>query len=145
MAFHFPLATLLRLKEIAEEREERLLGQILGQLAKAKTTLIDLQIHHTESIRRREAELRRMIAGSELHVFYGEMRALEEKQEQAREQIQKLETLRAQQMKIYETAHQSRELLSGMREKQLERYRYEQTRREQSTLDDNFASRRALR
>jgi flagellar export protein FliJ len=145
MAFHFPLGTLLRLKEIAEEREERLLGQILSQLAKAKATLADLQGQHTESIRRREAELQRIISATELHVFYGEMRALEERQQHIQDQIQKLEMLRGQQMKAYETAHQARELLSNMREEQLDKFRYEQARREQNTQDDNFSSRRARR
>ncbi len=145
MSFQFPLATVLRLREIAEEREERLLGQIFRQLVKARETHLELQAQHVESIRRREVGLQHQIAGSELHVFYGEMRTLEEMQEHAREQVQKLITLRDQQMKIYEAAHQARELLSNMREEQRERFWYERARQEQSTLDDNFASRRMLR
>ena len=143
MAFQFPLATVLRLREIAEEREERVLGQILTQMARARNNLAELHAQHAASICRRETELQRPMAVSELHVFYGEMRLLEEKQQLAREQIEKLEALRVQQTRVYEAAHQARELLSDMRAKQVDVYEYELGRREQATLDDNFSSRRA--
>jgi flagellar export protein FliJ len=144
MAFRFSLATVLRLREIAEEREERLLGQILTQMARARESLTDLQAQQLDSIRRREVELTQQIAVAELHVFYGEIKLLGEKQQLAREQIEKLEALRVQQTKVYELAHQARELLSGMREEQLDAFEYERGRKEQGTLDDNFSSRRAL-
>ena len=142
MAFRFSLATVLRLREIAEEREERLLSQILAQLARARQKLAELEAEHAACICKREAHLQGSMSACELHVFYGEMRLLEEQQQLEREQIEKLETLRLRQTKLYEVAHQARELLSNMRDEQRGTFEYEQARREQSTLDDLFISRR---
>jgi flagellar export protein FliJ len=142
MAFRFSLATVLRLREIAEEREERLLGQILKQIVQAKQAIADLEAHRSNLIRQREADLQNQMSAAELHVSYAQLRALEDKQKQAAEQLTKLETLRVQQLKIYEAAHRNRELLTGMREEQLESHRLEQTKLEQSIMDDNFISRR---
>jgi flagellar export protein FliJ len=144
MAFRFSLATVLRLREIAEEREERLLGQILQQIAQAVQMISDLETQRTNLIRQRETDLQSQMSAAELHISYAQLRALEDKQKQAREHLTKLETLRMQQLKVYEAAHQNRELLTGMREEQLDAHRLEQTKLEQSVMDDNFISRRRL-
>jgi flagellar export protein FliJ len=145
MAYRFSLATLLRLREIAEEREERTLGQILQQIVQAKQRIETLRKQRVHLLALREADLQRQMAAAELHVSYGQIHSLERMQQQAREQLIKLEDLRLKQMKIYEEAHRNKELLAGMREDQRDLYRIQQTRQEQNIMDDNFASRRAMR
>jgi flagellar export protein FliJ len=145
MAFRFSLATVLRLKEIAEEREERLLGQILQQIAQQMQRIADLEAQRADLIRRREAGLQQQMSAAELHISYGQMQSLEVKKKEAHVQLAKLESLRIQQVKIYETAHQNYELLTSMRVEHLELYRREQAKQEQGIMDDNFVSRRRLR
>lgn len=145
MAFRFSLATLLRLREIAEQREERLLGQIQNQIAQNRQTLIELEAQRQGVIRQRELALQQQTSGAEIEGFYGRLRALEDLEKSGREQLAKLEALRLQQMKAYETAHRNRDLLSGMRADKLELFRREQMRQEQNLMDDNFSSRRGFR
>lgn len=144
MGFRFALATLLRLREIAELREERLLGQILNQIAQSRQTLAELEAQRQSLIAQRELALRQTTSAFDITGFYGRMRGIEDQELAGREHLAKLMTLREQQMKIYETAHRNRELLSGLRSDQLEAFQREQIRQEQNAMDDNFSSRRRL-
>jgi flagellar FliJ protein len=145
MAFKFPLATLLRLREIAEQREERLLGQIQAQIAQSRQTLSDLATQRKSLIVQREKITQQSTPSAEIVGFYDRIRKIEELEKTGGEHLAKLEVLRIQQMKVYETARGKKELLDGIREEQLQVYRSTQTRREQSVMDDNFSSRRHLR
>jgi flagellar export protein FliJ len=142
MGFRFPLATALRLREIAEQREERLLGQILNQIAQNRQTLADLERQRRDLIAQRELALQQLTSAFDIQGSYGRIREIEEQERMGREQLAKLAALREQQMKVYETAHRNRELLSGMRCDQLEAFQRERTRQEQNAMDDNFSSRR---
>jgi flagellar export protein FliJ len=145
MAFKFTLSTVLRLREIAEEREERLLGQILSQISQNRQTLSELQAKYALLIQRRESELSRQMSAAELQIFYGQMRTVEDLLVKSKEQLVKLEIHRQQQMKVYENAHRNKELLTSMREDQQSIFRREQTRQEQKRMDDNFSARRTIR
>lgn len=140
MAFKFSLATVLRVREIAEDKEERLLTQILGQIAKTKQELNDLQAQVDMLLRRTENELASSISAAQLHITYGQMRALEVMQKDVAEQLTKLEMLRDQQMKVFATARRNREVISQLREDQMERFKYELSRQEQALMDDNFSA-----
>ncbi|RXH57271.1 hypothetical protein [Granulicella sibirica] len=145
MAFRFTLATVLRLREIAEEREERALSQILKEIAQAHQNLADIQARRVRIIALREVQLRARMSAAEIHISQGEIKALDLREKDAQAHIRKLDGLRQQQVKVYETEHRKRELLAGLREQQLYAYRREQTRQEQNMMDDNFSARRALR
>lgn len=142
MGFRFPLATLLRLREIAEQREERLLGQILNQIVQAHQTLADLEAQRRALIAQRELALRQTTSGFDIMSYYERLRGIDDLERIGREHLAKLFALREQQMKVYEAAHRNHELLSGMKSDQREAYQREQTRQEQSAMDDNFSSRR---
>ncbi len=143
MSFHFSLATVLRLREIAEEREERMLGQILSQIVDTKRSIVQLIAQREAVLKRRSEALKMPMAIADLHLSYAQVESLNDLEKAADENLVKLETLRVQQVKIYEAAHRSCELLEGMREEQLEEFRVQETKREQSLMDDNFTSRRA--
>jgi flagellar export protein FliJ len=145
MAFKFSLATVLRLREIAEGREERLLMQIRQQMAQSQQELADLDARCTSVIAQRESELQGQIPATELQDSYLQISTLEERKKIVREHLMKLETLRVQQMKVYETAHRNREVIEQIREEKLELFQREQVRQEQHVMDDNFASRKARR
>jgi flagellar export protein FliJ len=145
MAFQFTLATLLRLREIAEQREERLLGQIQAQIAQSHQTLIDLAVQRQSLVAHRERMIQQIMPSAEIVGLYNGIRRIEELEQTGRAHLVKLQGLRIQQMKAYEIAHKNKELLTGLRKEQLDAYRSAQTRHEQSALDDNFSSRRHLR
>jgi len=143
MAFRFTLATVLRLREIAEQREERLLGQIQAQIGAVRQNLIDLAAQRQSLLSRREDAIQRKASAAEISGFYGDLRTVDHLVEAGKDQLTKLEVLRDQQMKIYQSAHGKRELLDGMRQEKKAEYEHELDRKEQSALDDNFSSRRA--
>jgi flagellar export protein FliJ len=145
MAFKFSLATVLRLREIAEDREERLLMQIRQQMAQSQQELAELDARCIAVIAQRESELKGQIPATELQDSYMQISVLEERKKIVREHLTKLETLRIQQMKVYETAHRNREVIEQIREEKLELFRRDQVRREQHDMDDNFAARKARR
>jgi flagellar export protein FliJ len=143
MAFKFSLATVLRLREIAEEREERLLMQIRQQIAQSHQELMDLDARCKAVIAHRESQLAAQIPATELQDSYLQIAVLEERKKVVREHLTKLEMLRVQQMKVYETAHRNREVIEQIREEKLEDFKREQVRRDQHLMDDNFSARKA--
>ena len=142
MAFRFTLATVLRLREIAEEREERLLGQIQQQIGMVRENLTHMAARRVEIQQEREAELRARTSAALLQSSYAQIAALDLARQQAEEKLTKLEALRSEQMKIYTNAHRNRELLADMRETQHGEFVAARALREQKTMDDNFMSRR---
>lgn len=142
MAFRFSLATLLRLREIAEQREERLLGQIQNQIVQSRQMLSDLASQREGVIRQREQALKETTSGVDLLNSYAQVKNIEGLEESGRESLAKLSLLRDQQMKIYQGAHRNSEVLSEMRVEQKEEFYKERTKQEQSAMDDNFSSRR---
>jgi flagellar export protein FliJ len=144
MGFQFSLATVLRLREIAEQREERLLTQILVQINSTRQSLDELKTQVNALLRRREQELQERTPAAQLHVNYAQMRALEAMQKDVTDQLAQLETLRLQQVKIYDAARCARELVAAVREQQFERFIYERARQEQMMMDDMFISRRGV-
>jgi flagellar export protein FliJ len=145
MKFHFPLATVLRLREIAEEREERTLAQILRELNGVRQTVAELRDRRRSLLGKREQEVGEPISAFQLQYSYGQVYMVESLILEGQQQLIKLERMRQQQTKAYEVARRDREVLTEMRETQLEQFRYRQTRSEQAVMDDNFAARRHRR
>jgi flagellar FliJ protein len=145
MAFRFPLQTLLRLREIAEQREERLLGQILNQVAQSRQILAELSTQRTSLLLMREQAIQQRTSSAEINGYYDRLRTIDELERAGSEQLDKLVSLCDQQAKVYEAAHRQTELLAGMRDDQKEIYLRELDRQEQKMMDDNFSSRRSFR
>jgi flagellar FliJ protein len=80
--------------------------------------------------------------GRNFHASYGEVEEFKQNREKLAEQIEKLEQLRDQQLKVYENARRNREMLTDMREEKRTAYDSDIARLEQKTLDDNFIARR---
>ena len=142
MGFRFPLATLLRLREITEQREERLLGQILNQIVASRQTLAELETQRRSLRMQRDLALQQTTSAFQILGFDAQMGHIDDLEVAGREHLAKLATLREHQISIYETAHRDRELLSGMKHERQELFQAEQVRQEQRVMDDNFASRK---
>ena len=142
MAFRFTLATVLRLREIAEEREERLLGKILLQIAQKRQNIADIAARRKQLIESRQGELEATTSAAMLQSSYGQLAALDLARKQAEEELTKFELLRDKQMQIYSTAHNNRELLADMRTEQRAKHQEGLDLQNQKAMDDNFNARR---
>jgi flagellar FliJ protein len=142
MAYKFSLATVLRVRGIIEEREERILQTILFDISKVFDTLERTDRRLAESENSRYAEVLKPSTGLQLQASYGEVKTLKQFRKELEAQIQKLEQARDAQLVVYEAARRDREMLTDMNQKQRNLYNTEQSKREQKTLDDNYIARR---
>lgn len=142
MAFHFSLATVLRVRAIIEEREEGLLQKILFDISKVFDDLERIDTRIEEADNSRHAEALKPCIGLDIHASYGEVKELKQRRKDFEDKIQKLEEARDKQLTIYEAAKKNREMLTDMREKKRTAYNTEMNKREQKTLDDNYIARR---
>jgi flagellar FliJ protein len=142
MAFNFPLATVLRVRGILEEREERLLQKILFEINQSFESLAKIDSEIAGSDASRNEDIFKPFFGHNLHASYGEVKALKQRRKEFEEQIIKLEELRDRQIIVYEGARRSREMLTDMHDEQRSVFDSDTSRREQKTLDDNYIARR---
>ncbi len=142
MAFKFSLATVLRVRAVLEEQEERMLQRILFEIAQATEMVarIDAEIAGTDAMRR--ADVFKSMIGHDIQAAYGSLQQLKQHRKELEERLEKLGQLRVKQVAIYETARRNREMLTDMREEKRAAYEAELAHNEQKALDDNFNSRR---
>ncbi len=142
MSFQFSLAAVLRVRGIVEEKEERILQQILSELARTREALALTEARIAEADEAHRANVFKAYLGRNIHAFYGEINGLKQSRKELEEKIGKLEQLRARQVVVYEAARRNREMLTGMHEEQRSAYESDVARMEQKTIDDNFIARR---
>jgi len=142
MAFQFPLATVLRIRVVLEEKEERMLQQILSEIAQTREAIARTDVEIAESDVSRRSEVFKARVGHNIHAFYGRMNELKQNRKNLEEQLEKLEQLRTMQIAVYETARRNREMLTGMHEEQRSVFEASLARMEQKAIDDNFIARR---
>ena len=142
MAFRFSLETVLRMRKIAEDREERLLSQILQQIAQCRQSLGELASRRANLVSERERALEAKISAAELIFLNAQTCVVESLQASGHQHLSDLDKLCAQQRKVYEAAHGKQRLLAIMREEQLDHFRAEQARAEQRQMDDRFSAAR---
>jgi flagellar biosynthesis chaperone FliJ len=142
MAFQFSLAAVLRVRESLETREERALQAIQLDAARTAHQVEELSEAIAGAQRARELELQQSISGGRLQSLLWEEQTAEQRLTLLAGRLQLLEQAREEQLKVYQAAHQDRELLTDMRRKQREIYDREWLREEQKRLDDIFMARR---
>jgi flagellar export protein FliJ len=142
MSFQFSLAAVLRIRVVLEEKEERMLQQILSEIAQTREALVRIEAEIAESDDTRRSEVFKAVIGHNIHAFYGRLHELKQNRKNLEERLGKLEQLRLMQIAVYETARRNREMLTGMHEEQRSAYDTSLARLEQKTIDDNFNARR---
>ena len=142
MAFRFSLQTVLRLRQIAEEREERAMEEILRNVAQQQQALRSLAEDRERLFRQCETTLQLKTSAAELLLLHGQIQATADLEAKGRKHLAHLEGKREAQMRLYETARRDRELLTAERQQQAEQFRRLQVRKEQLQMDDIFSSRR---
>jgi flagellar export protein FliJ len=142
MAFCFPLATVLRVKESLEKREERELQRIQLEMARVAHQMEELTKAMTKAFEARNQALQQAMPAGQLHTMLWEARAAAEAKNALRITLQGLEEQRLKQMKVYLAAHREHETIINLFDEQRNAYEVEQTRAQQKYLDDIFIARR---
>jgi len=142
MAFQFSLNTVLRVRGILEEQEERMLQKILFEIAQTIEAMARADEEMVRLDASRHDEVLKQIIGNQVHDAYGKMMGLKQTRKDLEERLGKLQQLRDRQLVVYKTARQNREMLTDMREVKRGEYESDVSRREQKTLDDNYIARR---
>ena len=142
MGFHFSLDSVLRVRGMVEEQEERMLQRILFEIAQTLEIIERINAELTGSDALRRAEVFKPVSGFNIHASYEHVLALKEKKKELEDKLEKLEQLRDRQLVVYTGARRNREMLTEMCEQKRGVYETDAARREQRNLDDNHMSRR---
>ena len=142
MAFQFSLAAVLKVRGILEDKEERMLQQILFELAQTRDTIARIDAAIAELDAARSVDVFKASLGRTIHASYGEINGLKQTRKDLEAHIEKMEQLRDRQIVVYETARRNREMLTGMHKEQRIAYESDLARTEQKTIDDNYIARR---
>lgn len=142
MAFRFPLAAVLLVRENAEQREERALKKLQLEMSHASRQLEELNAEIASVQAAREQAMQQPVPAIQLHGYQQRAQDAAEKKQTLVNRIQTLRQALAQQMKVYQAAHRDRESLTDMLQKKREAYEQEQSREQQKQLDDLYMARR---
>ena len=142
MSFKFPLATVLRIRESLEEREEHALQKIQIEIVRVVQRLEELGAAMDRAHQAWEQAMQQPIPAGQLHTLLWEAQAIADQSESLLHALGVLEQQREAQMQIYQAAHRDREMLTEMFNRQQDAYVRESVRAEQKQLDDIFIARR---
>jgi flagellar export protein FliJ len=142
MSFQFSLDTVLQVRGILEEQEERMLQKILQEIARTREALAQIEAGIAESDAARCNGFFTPVVGHNIHAAYGEMQELKQKRQEHQEKIISLEDLRDRQLIVYAKARQNREVLADICEEKRKVYESDMAHVEQKVMDDVFISRR---
>ena len=141
MAFRFPLAPVLKLRESLEEHELQLLEQAQYEIARTLHLLEEMKNRRRIAVSEKERELASGMVAAHLqfsediqHYLLGQEQALQAT-------LAELQHKRKQQMEIYEEAKRKRQMLSELREKQQAVYESKLAHQLQRVADDSFLAR----
>lgn len=142
MSFYFPLSSVLRVREAAEQREERLLTEINSEIDMVNQSVEEITSKIAQTEAARPAASADLQLGYHVQAWYGEIEALSENRKQLLERIEKLNSLRAAQMLVYRNARKNRQVLDSIRDASYAEFETEADRREQRTMDDQHSAQR---
>jgi flagellar FliJ protein len=145
MAFRFPLATVLRVRESIEKREENALQRIQLEMARVARQIEELNAAVEQAHARQNRALREPMRAGELHATFEGIQAAARAKSALLVSLQGLEQQRLKQMKVYQAAHRDHETMINMRNEQRDAFEVEQARSQQKYLDDIFMARRHRR
>jgi flagellar FliJ protein len=145
MAFRFPLATVLRVRESIEKREENALQRIQLEMARVARQIEELNAAVAQAHARQNRALREPMRAGELHATLAQIEAAAREKNALLLALQGLEQQRLKQMKVYQAAHRDHETMINMRNEKRDAYELENARSQQKYLDDIFMARRHRR
>lgn len=141
MSFQFSLAAVLRIRLSLEEQEERKLIRIVQEIALNRQHLDAVDAQEEEVVRRRHEKLAIATRATGLHESYAQIEELKQTRGELEELRRRLVQLRAEQMKVYATAHRNRRMLTDLYDERRAIYDANLARLEQLAIDDTFGAR----
>jgi len=142
MSFVFSLASVLRVREMLEEQEERLLQKILFEISQTLEAIERIDAEIAGANHRHCTEINKPVIGLDVKASYSHIASLKQNKKELQVRVEKLHELRDKQLLAYKTAHRNRELLADMREEKRIEYDTYMAKSEQKILDDNYIGRR---
>jgi len=142
MGFRFSLATILRLRESVEKREESALNSILLEISNLQRAIDELNIGITKRSERLQVEMKNSLEAKQMQLSLNEINAAVEWRRELLLMLEEMQQRKKEQMKQYRAAVRGRLMLTEMRAQQRKEYEQKQERTQQKFLDDIFASRK---
>jgi len=139
--FQFTLATLLRVRESIEKREEIALQRAEAEVVRARQQIEELTSRIAHAAEAREKALQAPIKAHELQNMEAELNAVVAARTALIQRLQVLKEQREAQMKRYQAAYSNRQMLTDLSTQQRNEYEQEETRAQQKRIDDIFAAR----
>jgi flagellar export protein FliJ len=142
MAFRFTLATVLRVRESIEKREERALRKIQLEMARVLRQIDEIDANIAQSQNARNQLLQQPTPAGQLQTMLWEAQGAMEKRKTLLQTLRALEQQRNQQLQVYQAAHRDHETLINLANEQRAAYELADARTQQKYLDDIFMARR---
>ena len=142
MPFQFALDAVLQYRKSLEQREYRALERVHYEITRTEGEISRVEDWLVSARNSRAAELSRGVASIQVQDAYDRELALERHRDSLQNQLRDLKLKLQQHLKTYQVARQKREVLEALRNRQLDLYTREQTKRQQNALDDLFLARR---
>ena len=141
MGFKFSLASVLRLRESIEQREELALQKAQYEVERVRTRIEELTNELALADKQREQALSESTEAYRLQDMQTSIQLAQEAKRTLMEMHEALKGARDRQMAVYHVARRNREMLSDLRVEQRDTWEQEQARTQQKWLDDLFAAR----
>jgi flagellar export protein FliJ len=141
MAFRFSLAAVLNLRKSFERQEYLNLERIQQEIAKAQHQLTEARQRKADIQQSRDSQLVESMPSVVLQSMYEQVFALERHMDSLKAFLLELAVKKDQQIKVYTQARQKREILESLRDKQYAAYQQEETKRQQTLMDDLYLAR----
>lgn len=141
MAFRFTLEQVLRVRQSIERREELALQRAELEVARVLRRIEELTEELAAASRKREEALKQPMQAYLLQGMDAEITAITEARQTMFDTLKIVQGQRDQQRKIYQAAHNGRQMLTDLEKEQREEYELEEVKAQQRTLDDLFAAR----
>lgn len=141
MAFRFTLEQVLRVRQSIERREELALQRAELEMARVLRRIEELTEELAAASRKREEALKQPMQAYLLQGMDAEITAITEARQTMFDTLKIVQGQRDQQRKIYQAAHNGRQMLTDLEKEQRDEYELEEVKAQQRTLDDLFAAR----
>jgi flagellar FliJ protein len=141
MAYRFPLAAVLRLRESIERREERSLQILQMEIVRVSRTIEELTGAIAGARDAQERAMRQPAPAGRLHSVLWECQSAANQKNALLNHLDALKKKHDQQMQVYRDAHRDREMLTDLYSRNKQAYAAEETRTQQKQLDDLFVAR----
>jgi flagellar export protein FliJ len=143
MPFHFPLQAVFHYRQSVEHQQELRLRVANQQVARVRHVLEQLELRRMQMRAHQSQHLKEGMTSAELRFGLLAEVALNEQQEQVATELHRVQNLREQQHRIFQHARREREVFESLRDRQIQQYQLQASRREQREQDDLFLLRRA--